>query len=191
LDEAQYQPCLIKRKMSAGYKLEETRLVQERSATSAANADYLNFGAGVPDGKIWIVLSAGYMPSVAETQVVSFSVVSLKTNSNFGLINPVSLNLNPAQATFIEQGMDYMLLPGDLIQARRVTHTAGSTMSCIIRFIEIDQPIYTYEEPLLVMRQKRGISSIRSMMGSGSARSSGVGSIGGGRGSGRGGSVPV
>jgi len=84
---------------------------------------------------------------------------------DFGIFNPVSLNLNPAYATFIEQGMEYLLFPGEYIVARRVTHTAGSRMMAKIQIIEIDQPLYTYNEPQVVKRQVRALSTIRSMIG--------------------------
>jgi hypothetical protein len=177
--------------VSGSYKLEELRLVQERSGSSALNGLYCQVGTGVPEGKLWIVLSAGYMPDAAETQVISFQIINLKTSSVFSVLNPVSMNLNPAKATFIEQGMEYMLLPGDIVQARRVANTAGSTMTSFIRFIEIDLPLYTYDEPQVVRRQQRAISSIRSAMGGGSGRSGAGSAPTGGRPGGGGGPLPV
>lgn len=171
------------------WELCESRLVQERSNASAANADSLLCGyPGVPDGKLWIVLACGYMPDVAETQVVTFQKISSKSGSVFSLLNPSSMALNPARATFIEQGMEYLLLPGEYLQVRRGNHTAGSTMSVWMQLVEIDQPLYTYDEPQAVKIQKRAISSIRQQLGGGSGRGS-VGPIsrpeGGGGGGGR------
>lgn len=174
------------------WKLEESRLVQQRTATSAANADSLNLGnPGVPAGKLWVVNAVGYYPSVAETQVISFEKYNGNFGSYFGLLNPVSMNLNPAQGTFIEQGMEYLLFPSEYLLIRRVTHTAGSSMTAYMQFIEIDQPLYTYDEPQIVQRQARAISSIRTRLGGGSGGVAGPGS--GSRSGGRrgGGPLPV
>lgn len=178
--------------MGAFWRLEESRLAQIRSVTSAANADSVAVGdPGVPDGKIWIILGAAYQPSVAETQVVSFLKYNGKTSQYFGVLNPVSLNLNPAWATCIEQGMEYCLYPSEYFLIRRVTHTAGSSMTAAIQFVEIDQPLYTYDDPLVIQRQQRAISSVRSRMAGpgGIAVSMGPPTIGG-RSGGRSG-IPV
>lgn len=151
-----------------GYKLGETRLVQERTSTSAANADDLLIGyPGCPEGKLWVITAVGYQPSVAETQTISFQKYNSKTSSTFSLLNPVSLALNPARASFIEQGMEYMLLPGEYLAVHRGNHTAGSTMSAVIQVIEIDQPLYTYDDPITLKRQERAVSSIRTQLGGG------------------------
>jgi len=176
--------------MGANWRLEEARLVQYRTATSAANALLIQVTSGCPEGKIWVVTGFSYQPSVAETQVISFEKTSSK--GNFGIYNPVSMNLNPAYATFIEQGMEYMLLPGEALITRRVAATAGSTMTVILQFVEIDLPLYTYDEPQIVRRQQRALSSIRSAMGGSSGRGGGPGSAPtGGRPGGGGGPLPV
>lgn len=175
------------------WKPEETRLVQHRETTSVANAlTCMCPSTQCPDGKIWIITAYGYQPSVAETQVVSASKYNNKVTRDYSVLNPLSLNLNPAFATFIEQGMEYWLMPGETIIFRRVAATAGSTMISYCQLIEIDQPIYTYEEPLIVERQKRALSSIRSMIGGGGRGGGGAISppSSGPRGGGRGG-LPV
>lgn len=150
-----------------GYKLEETRLVQERSNASAVNADSVLLGyPGVPAGKLWVVLACSYMPDVAETQVITFQKLNA-TGTAFSLLNPVSLALNPARATFIEQGMEYLLLPTEYIRIYRGAHTAGSSMSAYMQIVEIDQPLYTYDEPQVVKRQEKAVSSIRQRLGGG------------------------
>lgn len=144
----------------------ELRLVQLRTNTSAANALYLDCGyPGCPRGKIWTLIGTALQPSVAETQVFSFG----KTNgtNSFPILNPVSLNLNPAYATCIEQGMEVYLLPGEYLYARRVAATAGSTITLTMQFVESDMPLYMYEEPQIVLRQKRAISTIRQRLGGG------------------------
>jgi uncharacterized membrane protein YgcG len=176
--------------MGASWKLEESRLIQYRATSSAANADSVAFAAGPPIGRIWVITGFSYFPSVAETQVVSINK-SIPGVGSFGLLNPVSLNLNPAFATFIEQGMEYTLFPGEILQVFRVTHTAGSTMTAQMQFVEIDQPLYTYEEPQEVVRQKRAVSSIRSAMGGASSRGGGSESSRGGMGGGRGSGIPI
>jgi len=167
--------------MGALWKLEESRLVQSRNISSAANAEILGFGSyPVPLGKIWVVLGFAYAPSVAETQTISF----YKTNGviSFGLLNPISVALNPHLATFIEQGMEYTLYPGEYIICLRGGHTAGSTMAAYMQFVEIDQPLYTYEEPQLVKRQQRALSSIRTALGGGMGGRGGGGTPPGGPG---------
>lgn len=181
--------------MNFTFDASETRLVQVKNAISAANADSLSVGSGVPKGKLWIILGFGYYPSTAETQVVSIYKSIPFFGQNFGLLNPVSLALNPHVATFIEQGMDYVLMPDEVITVLRGNHTAGSTMSVNMQFIEVDQPLYAYEDPQVVLRNKRAVSSIKSII----SRRGGVGGTGGGRsgagpighGGGGGTSIPV
>lgn len=156
--------------MAGTWNLGEARLVQFRTGGSAANADDVDFsGSPVPAGKCWIILAFSYAPSVAETQTISFSKVCAN-GTILGLLNPVSLALNPAKATFIEQGMEYLLLPGEYIRVLRGTHTAGSSMYVDMQFVEIDLPLYTYDEPQRVKRQQMALSSIRQMLGGGTAR---------------------
>lgn len=153
--------------MSAPYNVGELRLVQSRVISSAANAESINFAVyPVPPGKLWCILAFGYYPSVAETQVVAFSKYNT-AGEGFGLLNPASMALNPAIATFIEQGMEYTLLPGEYIQIMRGGHTAGSLMNCFMEFVEIDMPLYTYEEPQIVKRNQLARSSVLQQLGGG------------------------
>jgi len=148
------------------WKLEEARLVQERANTSAADADSLAIGVNVPLGKCWIILACRYTPSVAETRDISFYRIT-RTGVSFPILNPIALALNPSSATFLEQGMEYLLFQGESLSVRRSAHTAGSTMDMNVEFVEIDMPLYTYDEPLIVKRQQRVLSSIRSRLGGG------------------------
>lgn len=150
------------------WKLEETRLVQVTAASSAV-AGLTCSTAAVPLGKIWVILAAGYMPDVAETRIISFYKVAQFGGipGTYCISNPISLALNPARATFIEQGMEYYLLPGEYITARRDAATAGSVMNLLIQFVEIDQPLYTYDEPQIVKRQQRALSSLKSRVAAG------------------------
>lgn len=163
--------------MGAVWRLEEARLVQNRTSVSAANADSIGMAA-VPAGKVWCVLACSYYPSATETQVVSFQKVWPGIGV-YGLLNPVSMALigagAGAVATPIEQGMELFLLPGEYIQATRATHTAGSTMTINIQFVEIDMPLYTYDEPQEVKRNQRGISSIMRRVAGTSRGSTGPG----------------
>jgi len=165
--------------MGATWNLGESRLVQFRTSTSAANAEEVSCGyPGVPAGKLWIVLGFGYTPSVAETQVVNIQKYTPQ-GGYMSLINPVSLNLNPSYATFIEQGMEYTMLPGEYLRVLRVAHTAGSTMTATVQLIEIDQPLYTYEEPQVVKRYQMARGSILQQLGGISGRAGGgTGTIG-------------
>ena len=159
--------------MPGVWKLEEARLVQNRTYTSAANA--LNIGTDAPGpGKCWVLLGVGYKPSVAETKVISFQKIWSGV-SVYSMLNPVSMNLNPALATPIEQGMEYLLLPHESIQATRDSATAGSTMNLVLQFVEIDLPLYTYDEPQIVKRQRQALSTIRTQLGGGTGRGGMVG----------------
>lgn len=151
--------------MGAPWNLCEARLAQWKTYTSAAN-DLSTYGDGPPDGKIWVILAVGYMPSVAETKLVSFQKV-IPGIGTLAILNPISLNLNPAYATPIEQGMEYFLLPNERIQVSRDSATAGSTMSIAMQIVEIDMPLYVYDEPQVVKRQDRALSSIRQRLGGG------------------------
>jgi hypothetical protein len=161
--------------MGIFWKPEESRLIQSRTVVTAANADVLGFnGFPVPLGKIWVVIAFGYYPSVAETQVINF----VKSNAGgqlYGLLNPGSMALNPAIGTFIEQGMEYNLFPSEFIAIYRGTHTAGSTMNATMEFIEVDQPLYTYDEPQVVKRQVKARGDFFRRIGAGPAGGGGGG----------------
>jgi len=143
------------------WNLCEVRLLQTKSRTSEENAETVAIGP-VPAGKIWVVLGVGYLPSVAETQTISFN----KTHgaNGFGYLNPLSMALNPAIATCIEQGMELMMWPGEYLHVVRGGHTEGSHMFLAINFVEIDLPLYTYDEPQVVKRQNRAISTVRQII---------------------------
>jgi hypothetical protein len=135
-------------------------------------------------------VAAGYHPSVAETQVVGWMKLD-NNNYRYQLVNPASMALSPTiQAfTFIEQGMECMLFPGDYIYARRNAATGGSTMTLYLEYVEIDLPLYVYEEPQVVKRTHQALSSIRQSLSAPSAprggsepAPSGGGTEGGGRG---------
>ena len=148
------------------WKLEEARYVQERSNTSAADSEFIVLGfPGVPRGKIWIVIAAMYRPSVAETQNCSWT--KWTASGPFALLNPISVALNPQTFTFLEQGMECILFPGEYLVVRRASHTAGSSMSASMQFIEIDLPLYSYEEPQIVKRHVSALSSIRTRLAGG------------------------
>lgn len=147
------------------WRLSEARLIQERSHGSAANDESLN-GDIVPAGKVWIITAASYIPSAAETQLISFYKTTAST-AVYCLLNPISIALFPARATFIEQGMEYVLFPGESISVKRAAHTVGSSMNLFYQFVEIDLPLYTYDDPQTVKRQERALSSIRTRLGGG------------------------
>lgn len=174
------------------WKLEEARLVQQVSSGSGINAESFTLGPGVPAGKVWVVLGMGYRPDVAETQTISIDKITAGGTA-FAVLNPVSLLLYPAFATCIEQGMEYILFPGEYFTIRRASHTVGSSMGGYMQFIEIDLPLYTYEEPLIVKRQKSAISAIRQRLGGGTGRPPGSmsGAPGHGGGAPGGGPAPV
>ena len=151
--------------MPEAFDLCEIRLVQRVIYTSAANADNLSSGI-VPDGKIWTIIGLGYSPSVAETQTINIQKYE-RAGGYLSLLNPVSLALNPAVAG-IDYGLTVQLYPGEFIRVLRGTHTAGSTMSFVMQFIETDLPLYDYIEPQAAARVKRFASSIAQRVSGGS-----------------------
>lgn len=163
----------------------DARLVQERTATSAADALALQINAAVvPAGKIWVVIGVSYRPSVAETQVVGFDKVTAAGN-NMALLNPVSMNLNPCFATCISEGMLLYLLPGEYIVVRRVAATGGSTMVGRMQFVEYDMPLYDYIEPQAaarVVRVGQKLAERVSSLARGGGGGGGGGGVPGGRG---------
>lgn len=137
------------------FELAELRLVQERTITSAANALQIQLGPP-PEGKIWNILGASYYPSVAETRVVSVYKTT-RSGAPIGVLNPISLALNPDTSTPFEFGLTTFLLPGETLIWLRSAATAGSTMVAGIQFVEIDLPLYEYLEP----QEKKRISTVR------------------------------
>jgi hypothetical protein len=155
------------------YNLGDIRLIQERISTSAADALVVN-SATCPEGKIWTITAFGYRPSANEARLISFQKVT-KSGNAVAVFNPLSMTLNPAWATFIEQGLIYQLFPGEYIVCRRDVATAGSTMTCLMQLVESDLPLYTYEEPQIIKRQARAISSMRSRIAGSISRRGGGG----------------
>lgn len=143
----------------------EAKFVQSRTSYSAANALSVSTAA-VPAGKVWIVTGFGYQPDTAETKVIN--IVKLDSSGTaYTLLNPISLALNPHLASFVEQGMEVFLLPGEYVQVKRDSATAGSAMAAYLQTIEIDLPLYEYEEPQIVKRTQRALSSIRQNLSGG------------------------
>jgi hypothetical protein len=141
--------------MPDAYDLHEARLLQQYVNVSAANALYA--GSTVcPSGKIWTIISAGYNPSVSETQYVWFSIYNSGSTRVYPITAPVSLALTTAiPAAGLTEGMEIKIYPGEAFWVQRGAATAGSTMSFFMRYIETDLPFYSYVEPLnKVMRSK-------------------------------------
>ena len=168
------------------YGLHETRFIQTTVATSAANADEVWIGP-CPVGKIRTILSGLYYPSVNETQVCTWMVLS--HGQYFPITVPVSVSLNPTLLPPITEGLEVKIYGGEYIGCRRSSHTAASTMFIAIRFIETDMPYYSYEEPQrkVVKQYLRHVSSFRSVGGvAGGGPLPGGGHSGGGEGGGGG-----
>jgi uncharacterized membrane protein YgcG len=180
--------------MPDGYALSDARFVQEKAIGSAANAEALTILV-CPAGKICTILSAGYSPSVTETQVVYFEIYS-KAAYDYPITMPVSISLGNLvpRLPCLTEGMEIKIFPGEALLVIRGGHTAGSTMSAYVRWIETDLPFYKYTEPLkpVVDRTTKHGSAFRGA-GSGSGGSTGGGIIGGGHptGGGGGGALPV
>lgn len=147
------------------WDLKEARFLQFAYEVSPADATDITLGSHIcPPEKARIFLNVGYMPTAAETRVIAFSKMT-KFGQELPLINPFSAALNPALATFLEQGNEEIFFPGEYLIVRRDDHTAGSQMKLWAQFVEIDLPLYTYEEPQRVRRAALALSSVRQAMG--------------------------
>lgn len=157
--------------MPDAYEIHEGRYVQFAVSQSAANALVVLSTYGVPAGKIWTIIGAGYYPSVSETKTCAFGIY------NDGRVYPVTLadswayigNTNLALAA-LREGMELKLYPGDYLFVARDSATAGSVMNLNFRYIESDLPPYRYTDPQSqVVRRVAGHS--------GNLRSSSPGSV--------------
>lgn len=169
------------------YPLSEARLLQQVLATSAADGLSIYVGP-VPANTFWTILSAFQSPSVAETQIVWFSVLS-RGSIQFPITRPVSYTAAPAvNQTFplLTEGLEISLFPGERLYAFRAAATAGSTLSIYARFIKSDLPYYDYQEPLKPVLRKSFRSTARGFAGSGVGGGGGgpLGEPGGGPGGG-------
>lgn len=182
--------------MPDGYALQDGRYIMLVTGSSAV-AGLTAQTAAVPAGKVWTVIGCNGICSVAETRTVGYSMITAGGNIIM-LTQPVSFAyLNSAYLGFplTREGMEVKLWPGDSIVYCRDAATAGSTITVYARVIETDLPLYTYDEPQVVKRQKQGISQLRQVIGAAAGGSSSAGVVipeapppGGGGG---GGGVPV
>jgi uncharacterized membrane protein YgcG len=166
------------------YELHDARFIQEFSITSAANALGV-WGPNVLPGKVWTILAASYVPSVAETRTVYYAIRSYGGVS-YPVTMSVSIPLPPGLFPIVTMGMELRIYPGFQLAVFRDAATALSTMTLRVLYIETDLPYYRYEDPLkkvIAQSQKHG-SLVRGGGGGG-----GVGG-GGGRPPGGGGGGP-
>lgn len=170
------------------FNIGEYRFVQWRTNNSAANALNVSTYYPVPENKIWTVIAIGYKPSVAETKIIS--AVKVDSGSReYALLNPVSLALVPASATFLDAGSYIELLPGETVKFLRDSATAGSTMGVYFQFVEWDMPLYDYTEPQEAKRIRKNALGLFERPGVFGGGFSG-GGAGGGRGTGGAGGRP-
>jgi len=174
--------------MPESYDLHDGRFLERKLKASAANATELNYYP-VPANKVWTFLGASYVPSAAETRVVTWFIL---TGGDYCMISrPVSILLGGwARFPLLEQGMELKLFPGEILGISRDVATAGSTMTIFARIIETDLPPYDYVEP---QERKRITAAKHSISRSVAAATVGGGSgplVPPGRGGGRGGSEP-
>jgi uncharacterized membrane protein YgcG len=133
--------------MPDAFELHEARRVQERFASSAADALSVS-GLAVPEGKVHTVRFINYTPSTAETRTVYAAVVGRSTTI-FSILRPASIALSTSiRFAALEQGNELKLYPGEYIVIYRDVATAGSSMYVWWSFIESDLPYYAYEEVL-------------------------------------------
>jgi len=175
--------------MPDAYDVKDGRYVQCRTAWSAANGLTIACGAGVvPAGKVRTYISALISGTVAESQIFWFAVQS--ATYMFPVTTPATFQITPAQQVFyplVREGMEIKLFPGETLYALRQAATAGSGIGIYSRFIDVDLPYYSYEDPLKKVIQKRGHGQLThggtiiggSMIGSGGHGESGGGGGGG------------
>ncbi len=157
--------------MPDAYGNEEGRFIQVKYATSAVDALLVPIGP-VPAGKIWTVLEAFLSNSCAaggENQYVWFAV-SPDGVLYYPVTTPEQHVVDASNGQYLpmlREGMELRLWPGEYLAARRGDHTAGSTIIIYARIIESDMPLYTYDDPQTVLRQRKAISSVRTRLGGG------------------------
>jgi hypothetical protein len=134
--------------MGAAYELHDGKFVQELTAISVADALYVAMVA-CPVGKIRTFLQGMYYPSVAETRTITWFMVG-GSGSAFPLTRPIQIALDAVSMIYplVTEGLEIIQWPGQSIRIMRDVATAGSTMTCKLRFIETDLPYYSYVEPL-------------------------------------------
>lgn len=180
--------------MPEAYSLAESRFIQHINGVSALNAHIALIGP-VPAGKIWTILCAIGQCSADDTQDYWFGVY-VSSVVNYSVTHPEEHAFDVSEANWIpmlREGMEIKLFPGEYLSFNRDGHVAGSTISIFARIIESDLPLFTYEEPQIVKRQKVALSTIKSLMSGGGSRGSGPGSSPGSipRGGGGGRGIPV
>ena len=177
------------------YRFDELRLVQESTVVSAADALYV-FGAIVPRGKIWTILSAYHAPSAAETRTVEF-LKATNSGAHLPLRVPVSIALGALMPyPLLTEGNQLLLMPLERLFTRRDAAVAGSTMTLYFQFVESDMPIARFIEPqreLSIKRRRSGFAPFSNLGSARSALGSHEGEGGGGEGGvpGEGGGIPV
>ena len=175
------------------YRVDELRLPQNRTITSAADALVIDTPT-VPRGKIWTILAGRYYPSATETRTVQ--VQKLWGSIAYAIRVPQSIALGASVLLpVVTEGNQAILLPGEAIRVRRDVATAGSTMTIDIQIIESDMPIARFIEPqreLSIKRRRPGFAPFSNLGSARGALGSHEGEGGGGGGvPGEGGGIPV
>lgn len=162
--------------MPDGYQLGDAHFIILNTNNSAVNGLVVASDPPVPQGKVWNILQAYAYSSIAETQNYWFSIY--RHGRPFPVTAPASAVVDPATDKFypcLREGLELRLYPGDTLRAYRDDHAVGSTLYIVLSYIETDLPLYTYDEPQVVYRQTKAISSFRSQLGGGAGRGSGPG----------------
>lgn len=173
--------------MPDSYSVHELRLAQEYLLASAADQDAVGLTA-VPSGIIRTILQASLNPSVAETKIVWFTVQT-KAGYTYPITVPTSVALTTVVTyPLLTQGLELKLLPGDILRANRDSHTAGSTITLIVRYLDSTMPLYEELDLHAQQRRRKGIiGSIDVLSGGSRGSASGPrGGMGFGRGGGGG-----
>lgn len=141
--------------MSDPRLLAEVRNAIDLYGGSAADALMVNLSP-VPDGKFWIVLNSCVFASVSETRTIWASVIT-KTANAYPILAPVSATINFSGRFYpvLEQGFELVMFPGDFLRAYRDAATAGSSIYLAARYVELDLPLYHYDDPQRRNRMRR------------------------------------
>lgn len=171
------------------YRLDELRLVQEYSASSAAAAtfhDCTDFV--VPANFVRTILFLSYIVDMAENKWVTVKLIT-PSGQHFTIRGPVSHDgNNGAPLAVLEQGLEVRLLPGDRLRFDRSSATAGSVMTLRARYIDHILPYQQQYEPQSARTRKSPFMTRAGFGGSfGGGEPSGSGGGGGEPGEGGGG----
>jgi len=146
----------------------EALFINQATVVSTIAATVLNFGP-VPEKKLWAIQAASYFPDAAETRTVQWCIVNPAGTALYAVSVPLSIALSTSIFfPLLTEGNEFALLPGQYLQVRRDVATAGSAMTLLALFVEMDMPLYHYTEPLQRLRERKSASTaLQNLTGTG------------------------